>query len=338
MIIQYSQPDAQVQMTLAAVSYAGDAQSANLPVITKAIKHELTNVHYATKAEWTCVWGPVLSTEDNNVAYVAKLSGASVFSIVLRGTTMTVKSWWEDVPTGQSDISQIIGSPGKVSDHFLSALNDLLKCESGGRILGEFITDESQGVGDMRVYVTGHSQGGGLTPIFTAWAQRHTKIWKNTGKKEVVGYAFAPPTSGDPDFANWVSQNLSCYQVINPLDVVPMGYNRIRDIRANGIPETVPHWVTVDHIPIDLWAALDAAADVADLAGQWKQPETQKIQSPHPMDSSVYDYLQMVSGQHNHNSYLGLLSAPQSCIGTPSPLPKMTAPTWCPTPEQGRIR
>jgi hypothetical protein len=96
------------------------------------------------------------------------------------------------------------------------------------------------------------------------------------------------------------------------LDVVPYGYAGLKDLVKDQVPEKVPE---IYH-PI-----IDISVGVAELAGFWQQPETfirlKKVQLP-----ETIVYLDQVAAQHNHNSYLYFLGAPQT-DSDPSILPRM---------------
>lgn len=78
---------------------------------------------------------------------------------------------------------------------------------------------------NRRVYVTGHSQGGGLVSMFQAWFNHLSVSLGLAAQSE--GYAFAPLTAGNPVFAEGVSELKNYFAVVNPLDVVPFGYTAI---------------------------------------------------------------------------------------------------------------
>lgn len=320
----------QVQMTLAAIAYADDKtffgiRDYSLAEIGRKIANELQGDHthmgkpyaYATGKDWRLAWGPVFGTTDDNLMYVAEEIATTNLSIVLRGTVEQVLSFWEDVPTGQLAFGN--GAPGDamVSDHFLEALNGLLAtADSSGATLEQYLQNAVSDGRSRTIYVTGHSQGGGLTSMMLAWAANAGKGWSGAGQLAFKGYAFAPPTSGNPAYANWINASFDLVSVVNCLDIVPFGYAAIDRIRPDNVPEPVPHWQGF----LDLWAILDVAAGLAADAGQWQQPSNQLKLGPEKLPSTM-SYLSQVGGQHNHNSYLYLLGAPQVYnVGTASPL------------------
>lgn len=303
----FNQQQAGVLMTLASIAYADS--SASLPKVRNAIMAELVKPHYATKGQWSLAWGPVIEGEGDNLMYVAR--SGNEFAIVLRGTVGDLGSFWEDVPTGQDDFPYA-GPEAKVSNHFMDAQQDLLKGidRDCGQTLSTYLAQQLSA--ESTLYVTGHSQGGGLTPMLVAWAMSQRSVWPQAMQVPCVGYAFAPPTSGNPAFAGWISQYATSFQVINPLDVVPCGYASIEGIISNHIPETVP---------IEYKLLIEGAAKLAADAGDWQQPDQQIICQKVQLPSSI-SYLHQVEDQHNHNSYQWLLGSPQTDIGSPSVLPQ----------------
>ncbi len=301
----YNKQTAGVLMTLAGLAYVDAGH--NLSRLKVALVEALACADYATRGDWRLVWGPVLHGDGDNLAYLVRSATTGAYALVLRGTVQALGSIWEDVPTGQHHFPYVDDPEAKVSAHFLSAQQALLSATDPDSLvtLGEYLAAEAQG---GTLYVTGHSQGGGLVPMFVAWAQHQSKVLGLN--LSVAGYGFAPPTSGNPAFARWVGRNSACFQVINPLDVVPFGYAGIGDIIRDHVPERVP----VEYHPL-----IDAAALAAREAGHWQQPDTRVLLDKVQLPSSV-GYLAQVGAQHNHNSYLYLLGAPQT-HGDPSILP-----------------
>lgn len=303
---EYSKDVAGVQMTLAGIAYL-DAGLA-IDEIRKKLNQALARTDYATKGRWLLAWGPVVHGKGDNLMYLAYHPDTTSYSIVLRGTVEELGSIWEDVPDGQSVFPYLNEQGAKVSSHFWDAQQSLLSARDDRLMvtLGEYLGTRAKG---KRVYVTGHSQGGGLVSMFVAWLA-HLNDSMNLGARP-VGYAFAPPTAGNPEFALGVSVLNSYFAVVNPLDIVPLGYAGIDRIIKDHIPEEVP---------LEYHLLIDAAAEAAADAGKWEHPSVivhlAKVQLP-----SSIGYLDQVGAQHNHNSYLYLLGAPQT-DGSPSILPK----------------
>lgn len=313
--------DAQVQMTLASIAYAGDQidhANPREPQLRAAIKEQLYNrPKYATCGDWMPIWGPVETSGTDNLTYVAYNKSDHTVSVCLRGTTTQFLSRLEDIPTSQTAFPESNTSGATVSTEFLGALKKILTATdrfTKDTIAGT-ITTFADNNPVSRVTVNGHSQGAALTPMM-ALALQQGAFGSPAISLPVSGFAFAPPTSGNPGFAALVGQRLDCWFVVNPLDVVPLGYCCIGDVIKKGIPEpmkdtTWGHWAEVE-------AAVHAAEAAAALSGPWAQPAQRAILPKVPLTGDIWD---LVGDQHNHNSYLCLLGAPQTDVGDPSPFP-----------------
>ncbi|MDO3385208.1 hypothetical protein QWI17_05075 [Gilvimarinus sp. SDUM040013] len=302
----FSKEIAGVQMTLAGLAYLDSGHS--IEAVRKKLNQALSRTDYATAGRWQLVWGPVVHGDGDNLMYLAYNPDTTDYSIVLRGTVEEAGSIWEDVPDGQDDFPYLTQQGAKVSSHFLEAQKALL-CARDDRLmvtLGEYLGNRAKA---KRVYVTGHSQGAGLVSMFQAWFD-HVNRSIGLGA-EAAGYAFAPPTAGNPTFAAGVGALKNYYAVINPLDVVPFGYADIKRLISDKVP---------DAVPVELEPLIYAAAEEVSAVGAWQHPSTvvslAKVQLP-----ANIGYLDQIAAQHNHNSYLYLLGAPQT-DGSPSILPK----------------
>lgn len=307
-MVSFDKQQAGVQMTLASLAYVDEGLAINR--LKQALILELTKNQYATQGLWSLAWGPVVHGAADNLAYVAQHSQTSEYSIVLRGTVDQRGSIWEDVATSQSAFPFIPDAPTKVSSHFLIAQQSLLsgRDPDTGETLDQFFSRVGKQA-SLTIYVTGHSQGAALVSMFVPWVLQRAPTWGGT--VSCIGYGFAPPTAGDPAFANWIGKQTNCFQVINPLDVVPFGYAGIKDIIKDNIPGRVPD---IFH------PAIDIGYGVAELAGHWQQSQPVIILEQVQLPDSI-GYLDQVGAQHNHNSYLYLLDAPQT-HGDPSILPQ----------------
>ena len=313
--------DAQVQMTLAAIAYAGQGNSPELhsaPQIRAAINRQLTaHPEYATGSDWSLIWGPEATSLSENLAYVAYNSADHTVSVCLRGTIAAVGSVFEDYPLVQVPFPFFNDTGAKVSIDFLYALARIMALKDGfsGQTIPDAINAFADGTPVSRVIVTGHSQGAALTPLM-AHALKFGSLGSAAVSAPVSGFAFAPPTPGNPAFAALVGESLDCWFVINPLDLIPLGYCCIRDVIDKGIPE--PEGGTT---PAQ-WAAVAAVVKKAqaefDKTGPWAQPAQQARLPRVPLTG---DLISVAGDQHNHNSYLCLLGAPQTDVGTPSPFP-----------------
>jgi len=305
--------DAQM-MTLAGIAYGGDNHPTDPTSAKNGIDFYLNHPGLATSGKWSRVWGPIV-TDTQNLVFIAQ--AGSEFAVVIRGTVMTWDSWKRDVPTSQSHFP---GAPSGalVSSEFLGSQIKMLQALGSGPTapsdvtLVEFLKAQNM----TKLYVTGHSQGGGLTPMMYGALGQIFDC-------PIAAYGFAPPTSGNPDFANWVGQqkNNTLSMYINPCDVVPLGYNHMRWVYEKGIPIDIPLLSTEG---IAVRAAVDVAQELTD-PDIWQQPDSQVTLPKIPIipitpGQSFFDKLKAaVEAQHAHNNYLALMKATQLPPYPPQP-------------------
>lgn len=308
----YSNPTAQVMMTLSGISYV-DEDNPSVAAIKRKIVSELTNPAYATQNEWALAWGPVVFKGTDNLCYVAKIkstpANVPVFAVVMRGTVMDDwASVWEDIPTGQSDFSAFSAPGAMVSPGFLQALIGLTVARDPDtktnllQFLNGAITAGQRPI----MFVTGHSQGGALVPMMLGWLKTRAKALNPL----LHGYSFAGPTSGNPAFAQWVDSTELLTRVVNPLDVVPYGYAALNNL----VTDNVPMKVTDPVEKLCLKETLDLMNEMLRMAGQWKQPSGPVALPRRPATGSL---TQQISTQHHGNTYLSLLGAHMLDFGPP---------------------
>lgn len=318
----------QQMMTLSAISYVSPGEGRN-PSESEIVA-QLDCACYATEGDWNLAWGPAFDSAYDNMMCVVRQGGTDTYALVLRGTVFdSLRSWLADVPTGQVDFSKYTGGQESwVSNGFYDAFIDMLKATSGGQTLAQYLAAHAGTGGDITIYVTGHSQGAGLVPLFVAWVQAQAASWQGV-TATVAGHGFAPPSAGDKKFAAWIEANAECTLYANPNDIVPFAYDRLGAIVTDDVPTSVPMG---DRILID---AADAAAWLAAKrgGGSWAQAGTW-VQLPGEAAPGSMDYFDQVEAQHNHNTYLHLMAAAQTTIPTsPSPLTPTVTPECNPPAE-----
>jgi hypothetical protein len=310
-------PMAKVLMTLSALAYIEDdaptkhTPPPNINTVKSALTHALKKPEFETKGQWHLKWGPIQYNPSRNLAYVVQKQNTQTYAIVLRGTVGSFSSFREDIPTSQVSFGYGLPDKAKVSSEFDAALKGMLATPDPktGTLLADYLSSTALTSGALDLYVTGHSQGGGLAPMMTAWAHHARNSWAG-GPHKITNYTFAAPSSGNPAFAGWIENNTNTFMVRNPLDIVPHGYATPQKLVTDGIPSRVPlGWAVV----------IEAAAALSFVTGPWAQPKTRYELRQKRMNGT---YLEQVEGQHNHNSYLYLLGAKQTHVGDKSPLSK----------------
>jgi Lipase (class 3) len=301
----YNQRTAQVMMTLCGISYWAKNSD-----IKAGIVGELANTSYSTAGQWSLVWGPATSAATDNLIYVVRLQQTQVYAIVMRGTVEAYGSIIEDIPTGQVDFSKYSASGAQVSLEFGNALFALtfVRDPTTNTSLFQFLNGVINSAG-ATIYCTGHSQGGALAPMMMARLGASAALWK----AKLHTYSFAGPTSGNPAFANWADGSGALVRVVNPLDVVPYGYAAIDQLVPKNIPCAITDWLEKDIF--EDW--LDWVETKLKGTGAWQQPSTQTALTGKPATGWVLDQVLI---QHECNSYLKLLGAPQLDFLPKSPL------------------
>ncbi len=298
----YDATTANIMMTLSGIAYVAEDSGSQSQIKTQIVA-ELAKTGYATKGQWVLVWGPVIFQGTDNLIYVVR-RGPSSYAIIMRGTVPDFASVWEDIPTSQADFSLHSGPGALVSASFMNALiGMMLKRDPISKLtLSQFLQNSIGKTPGATIYVTGHSQGGGLVPMMLAWLSKAAKTWKAT----LIGYSFAGPTSGNPAFAQWVNGNAALFRVVNPLDVVPYGYAAINNIVRDNVPTNVTDPLEKACLSDALWMA----SEMLKWVGPWAQPlNRQALPAKHaPTQLGLLD---QVGQQHHINSYLYLLGAPQ---------------------------
>lgn len=316
--------DAQTFATLAAIAYAGDMEKDANPTIEelhKAINTQLKDrPHYATGDDWSLAWGPVESTSSDNLVFAAYRADTQTLAVVIRGTTTQTWSRFEDIPRSQTSFPTGDQTGAAVSSEFLAGLGSVLnlKDTKHDQTLSQFFSTCSVQMPVSNVAVCGHSQGAALTPMMMFALQQGLAGAPKVGVP-VRGYAIAPPTSGNPAFAQLANTELDCWFVVNPRDIVPLGYDRMSATFEDGIP-TYP---SLAEMP-EVIAAVEAANVIADIAGKWAQP-TRRAVLPNEMELNV-SFFEQIGDEHNHNTYLHLMGAVQTDVGDPSPFARETNP------------
>lgn len=311
----YDPDRAGIQMTLSTIAYTGE--NVDYTATKTAIENELAKSQYATRGNWKLVWGPGIS--DKNLLYVAQNQlNPHQYSLVLRGTDFDfLSNIKEDFWISQVKYPYATSASGTpmVSHGALFGLQNLQKAidPSLGQTLEDYLkmlaTNSS-----VNLVVTGHSLGGCLASLALIWLYDTIPTWGiNANNIQLSGYTFAAPTAGNSDFANYFNAKVgsNCFRVVNPLDVVPYAWAGLSTLISKHIPTKVP--LLIDPIII-------GAAFYLKFKGWiYRQLDTEIHLREVQIPSSV-DYLDQVEDQHDANSYLYLLGAPQTDLSPPSPL------------------
>jgi triacylglycerol lipase len=288
--------EAQVAMTLAAISYAPQSEIAGY----------LSNPAYATAGEWTLTWGP--SDTPGNQMFVAKHRDANRLAISIRGTVprfslAMLVDLYQDLDVGHPKPWPYPVTPGAmVAGGALDGLNDLLTMTSGGQSVLDYIKAQTSAP-DCEILVTGHSLGGGLATVLAPWLQYELSQSGLTATINV--YTYAAPTAGNQAFAdfynNLFSQSARYY---NDIDVIPMAWANLAKVKAL-YPAPGPQclWEIRDTVDlVNLWLSRIDGVVYVDPNGSGSPLNGTAVASE--------DFLAEIGTQHGHNNYLQLLGAP----------------------------
>jgi hypothetical protein len=314
---------AQVLMTLSALAYLGERP---LPSeltdhhqqrIADLLTAELANASYATASAWELAWGPALTV--GNMMFVAQRTGTNDYALVIRGTDWSfLIDWVEDL-----DILQLVSFPYvrtsdptvRIAKGTMEGLNALSGMTAPAPALPnqqpmsalQFINSRAMAAqGDLNVYVTGHSLGGCLASVTGAWLQFQTAQWQHTGDTgvNVTIYTFAGPSAGNRSFATYCDQTFpdAFFRVYNEYDVVPRGWQELHVPTQWYVPAPDCPLV-VKGAAVGLQVAI--AHDIYTQAGEAHQlPGTTN-------PGFAGSFWTQLGYQHDQNTYLGLLGAPQ---------------------------
>ena len=300
-----------VIMTLAAISYV--AEGATPTIIKDSIRILLADSSLATGGKWDLVWGPGISPGNANLVFVARSTtkAGSVYGIAIRGTSIkSIKDILEDLiafslvqfPYGEATDSVAKG----MMEGFTALL--LTKDQEKGTTLEEFL-QAIPANNKVPLYVTGHSQGGGLAPLMTYWLVTNDLL---KDKFEVNTYAFAGPgivnKSFRDNFMNALPPDAYFQRLVNPIDVIPFFWTDLPGIIAKKIPVPLPlgyrFLLSIAEGALHIAGLTYYHITEADTIG--RIPVTDNVPGIHPSDTlKWYNYWWKM--EHKHDSYLKIL-------------------------------
>ena len=315
--------DAQCHTTLAAIAYAGDTlngASPSIDTLHAAINHQLSCYpHYACGTDWSLVWGPIETPWTDNLMFVAHNKATKTLAVVIRGTTTQTLSRFEDVPRYLRHFPDRFHK-ARVSGPFLNGVSAMLHAKDKwhGATFESFLNGFLQTNTVHEIVVSGHSQGACLVPLMLLCLKDGIYGAPRVAAPVALrGYAVAPPTTGSSEFAQMVDDTCNCWFIINPKDILPLGYNRMFDCISQGIPYVLP---VVER------ETVRALVDMANLyitPSDWAQPSQQAILEGAETGS---DFFTQIGEQHNPNAYLAKLGAAGVGTDAPSAFPVSKSP------------
>jgi hypothetical protein len=192
----------------------------------------------AANGPWTLCWGPAVN--DGILGYVAKGSDGT-YALAFRGTDVdgSISGSFQNVLADANGFflipwlyPQQSGAPLQIS----AGINGALALAIGltDPTTGVALLDYLRGLakaGPLDLTVTGHSLGGALAIVATAWLKDQLpKV--ETLRFSLWPQTFAAPTMWNAAFAAYFVQTFTYYAAVNTNDVVPMGWANLAGVLA----------------------------------------------------------------------------------------------------------
>src|SRR3954447_1773564 len=190
----------------------------------------------AANGPWSLCWGPAVN--NGVLAYVAQGNDGS-YALAFRGTDVdgSVAGAFENVLADADAVFQVpwlypqqAGAPQQIS----AGINDALALAIAmtDPTTGLSLLDYLRGLAakqNLQLMVTGHSLGGALAVVATAWLQN--QLPKLTPLKFTLWpHTFAAPTMWNAGFAATFAKNYTYYAAVNGNDIVPMGWANLKGV------------------------------------------------------------------------------------------------------------
>jgi hypothetical protein len=216
----------------------------------------------AANGPWKLCWGPAVN--NGVLGYVAQGADGG-YALAFRGTDVdgSISGSFENLLADANALflvpwlyPQEPGAPLQIS----AGINDALALAIGltDPTTGFSLLDYLRGVakaGALDLIVTGHSLGGALAVVATAWL--NNQLPKSTPLNfSLWPHTFAAPTMWNAAFATRFAQTFTTYYAaVNTNDVVPMGWANLNGVLAT-FPPPGPSLYKTDYyslyLPIEI--------------------------------------------------------------------------------------
>ncbi len=204
---------------------------------------------------WTLTWGP--AANKGTLVYVAR-GADGTYAVAFRGTNPgyledKIRDLIDDIWYPPEDWPYVAGLGMKVCTGTTRALGYVTEARAAdGSTLLEYLSDlVPDGTDKIEIMVTGHSLGGTLAAVATAWLQA---TLPHPNDFILVPKTFAAPTGWNGAFAAWCEQQFSYSVSFNTYDVIPMLWVRIGDFLASYVDG--PKLKAFDRIGWDIFEAI----------------------------------------------------------------------------------
>ena len=341
----YDLSESREMMTLAAIAYAAE-DTKDYVKIRKAIIKEL-GASSELAGNFQLVWLGI-TPDWANLMYVARdVRETARFAVAVRGTDWNFLTDWKedfnvlathDWPTASPPNPSIYVAEGAWCglQALLATTSDIFNMTPPPITLPttmeSFFLGEALGSTydtDVDIFFTGHSLGGAMATVVGLWLADTASKWVlRPNKVNFKTYTYASPTVGNKNFAGYYNGQTAnpqvqwqAFRVYNDQDAIPYAYGDLKDLPENGIPLTFLFGLAL------AGTAGGINATLADYKVSYVQVESTSNGTalglsnnppspkwpPHCNNPAgdTTDYACWVSYEHDHNTYLFLLGAPQ---------------------------
>ena len=252
---------------------------------------------------WDVVWGPAERRSIIDISYtlmfVCRNRQTGEYAVVIRGTNFdSLRSWiFQDFDIGStqpfSKLAPHAPSNALIAQGTYNGMSDLLNLTdpNNGKTLVQFLQQSHP----KRLYVTGHSLGGTLTP--TMFAYLNDVIYGGGPATSMALWSFAGLTPGDSNFNSYFNglfRGSYQWRIFNTLDVAPFCWWSAQDL------ETIyqSHGLKLLSAEKDL---IDDLFDMGAGVGYAQPTVGQPLNGT--FDPSIIDrYLWVAQADHQHSS------------------------------------
>lgn len=264
----------------------------------------MSDIHGAVQAlGWDVVWGPAELRSIVDISYclmyACRNRQTGEYAVVIRGTNFdSLRSWIfqdfdirETVPF--SKLAPQAPANALIAKGTYNGMCDLLKLTD--QQTGQTLVSYLQQAAPSRIYVTGHSLGGTLTP--TMFACLNEAIYGGGPALRMGLWSFAGLTPGNAGFNSYFNglfQGNYQWRIFNTLDVAPFCWWSVQGLEAI----YQPYGLKLDFVEKDL---------IQDLFGMgakvgYAQPTTGQPLSG-VFDKCIIDrYMWLAQADHQHSS------------------------------------
>jgi hypothetical protein len=221
---------------LAAIAYTDEVHSESR---AHDIAKALQLIPTAANGPWTLVWGP--GEVEGILGYVARANDGTTYALAFRGSLAELAAheildnWVLNAQTfRQVPWMYPHGSDVKVSAGMNQALAyvTMLTDPATSKHLLDYLRSIIAQHGSLRLLVTGHSLGGALTQLASAWLYNQLVQTDKHPNVHITPLTFAAPSTGNQQFATLYERAFpDNYALVNTLDIVPLAWHNLDGIQ-----------------------------------------------------------------------------------------------------------